>query len=304
MIENKNLTFKNRLIKIIVDNSSPLLPVETTLAPRTEKLDNIKCVLFDVYGTLFISGAGDISHSTRETKKIDLNTLLDSYGFKVFDKEAGESAEKYFFEFIKLSHEKSRTSGIDHPEVDVVEIWRSVLSKLISERKIKADLTLENISALALGYEVKKNPVWPMPNLAKTLDYISKKGLYMGIVSNAQFFTPLLFETFLKRDLEQLGFQKELLFWSYEHETAKPSSKLFDLASAKLKDKFSLSPEEVLYIGNDMLNDIMPAHNLGFKTALFAGDKRSLRTRENLSECKNIIPSAIITDLLQLCNII
>jgi len=53
-------------------------------------------------------------------------------------------------------------------------------------------------------------------------------------------------------------------------------------------------PHQVLYVGNDMKSDIIPAKKCGFKTALFAGDKRSLRTRgmginEILKNSDNII---------------
>ena len=38
--------------------------------------------------------------------------------------------------------------------------------------------------------------------------------------------------------------------------------------------------ERVLFVGNDMLNDVAAAAAVGLRTALFAGDQRSLRLRE------------------------
>jgi putative hydrolase of the HAD superfamily len=49
-----------------------------------------------------------------------------------------------------------------------------------------------------------------------------------------------------------------------------------------------------------MLNDIYPAHKLGFQTALFAGDARSLRLRADDSRCLNLSADLILTDLGQL----
>jgi putative hydrolase of the HAD superfamily len=59
-------------------------------------------------------------------------------------------------------------------------------------------------------------------------------------------------------------------------------------------------PDQVLYVGNDMRNDICPAAATGFHTALFAGDKRSLRLREDDRKCARTRPDIIITDLMQL----
>ena len=59
-----------------------------------------------------------------------------------------------------------------------------------------------------------------------------------------------------------------------------------------------------MFIGNDMLKDIYAAKKAGFKTALFAGDQRSLRLRENKAEVKNVYPDIIITDLRQLKDLI
>ena len=46
-----------------------------------------------------------------------------------------------------------------------------------------------------------------------------------------------------------------------------------------------------------MLNDIYPAAAAGFITALFAGDRRSLRLRKEHPACKGLQPDAIVLDL-------
>jgi putative hydrolase of the HAD superfamily len=61
-----------------------------------------------------------------------------------------------------------------------------------------------------------------------------------------------------------------------------------------------ISRTSVLYVGNDMRNDILPATKTGFQTALFAGDRRSLRLREDDPQCKNVVPNLVITDLIQI----
>jgi putative hydrolase of the HAD superfamily len=71
------------------------------------------------------------------------------------------------------------------------------------------------------------------------------------------------------------------------------------MAAEKLYSK-GIQPVAVLYVGNDMLNDIYPANAIGFQTALFAGDRRSLRLRKDDPRCAALSPDLVVTDLGQL----
>jgi putative hydrolase of the HAD superfamily len=53
-----------------------------------------------------------------------------------------------------------------------------------------------------------------------------------------------------------------------------------------------------------MLNDIYPAKMVGFKAGLFAGDARSLRLRENHPKCQNLFADLVITDLVQILDLV
>ena len=121
----------------------------------------------------------------------------------------------------------------------------------------------------------------------------------MGIISNAQFYTPCLFKHFLGADVRTLGFADDLTIYSFKTGRGKPSLYLFQLARAKLQAR-GLKTKRVLFVGNDMLNDIYPAQQVGFQTALFAGDQRSLRLRPDDPRCVNLKPDVVITDLDQL----
>jgi putative hydrolase of the HAD superfamily len=89
------------------------------------------------------------------------------------------------------------------------------------------------------------------------------------------------------------------LYYSFQHEVAKPSLALFDMASENLAAR-GIEPIAVLYVGNDMLNDIYPAHTVGFQTALFAGDRRSVRLRPDDPRCADLKSELVLTDLGQL----
>ena len=270
------------------EEMNPLHPIPTGLSPRGTLPRKVKAILFDIYGTLFISGSGDISIAEKESGNTDkLNRLLQRFSIK----EPVESVLKRFFSAIVTAHAKLRAEGIDYPEIRIEEIWQTVLG---------IDNT-QNLIDFSIAYEMCVNPVFPMPHARNSLDTCREKSIVMGIISNAQFFTMDLFIQFFHADPASLGFDPALLFLSYQHGYAKPSPYLFQQAVSGLSQK-NISPASVLYIGNDMLNDMVPAENAGFQTALFAGDKRSLRLRKEDERCKNLHPDIVITDLSQLLN--
>jgi putative hydrolase of the HAD superfamily len=127
--------------------------------------------------------------------------------------------------------------------------------------------------------------------------------MILGLISNAQFFTPLLFEAFFGAPPEGLGFDAELLAYSYKLGEAKPSPALFAPATRRLA-ALGLKPENALYIGNDMLNDIFAAARAGFKTALFAGDPRSLRLREEDPRIRGLMPDRVVRGLGEVAGVI
>jgi len=273
----------------LVARFNPLEPISTGMTPVLADLGEIKAVLFDVYGTLFISDSGDISLA-QSTVQADgpLAALLSKFGIET----PPDIIREQFFAAIRDSHAKSKKKGADYPEVEIDVIWQTVTGLE----------DLQRVRAFAIEYEILVNPVGPMPHLAEVLAACRSTGTAMGIISNAQFFTPLLFEWFLDAGPGELGFSEELLFYSWQWGLAKPSEKLFRATARRLSAR-GIDPHQALYIGNDMLNDILPARSTGFQTALFAGDKRSLRLRRDDPRCNNLKPDMIITDLIQLADV-
>lgn len=262
-----------------------LTPIPTFLRKNGKLEEKVKSILFDIYGTLFISGSGDISTAKKKLEKTrEIEDLLTR--FKV--KKKAETVFKDYFAAIEKEHANLRKKGVDFPEVNIDKIWMDVL-----------DANIEMARKFAVEYELITNPVYPMPHLNELLSRCREKGIYTGIISNAQFYTSSLFDWFFETDLEGLGFDHDLIFFSYLSGYAKPSVFMFQAAADKLKET-GISPGSALYLGNDMLNDIYPAKAVGFKTALFAGDARSLRLRKEKPKCKKISPDIVITDLLQL----
>lgn len=299
----------------------PLEPIPTGETPVLGRLEGIRAVLFDVYGTLFISASGDVGTAKAEAAGSNAATLaagcvpagraaglvpapqwalagaLKAMGIPAAD-SVGEGVI-YLFRVIEASHAESRKAGIDHPEVDLVEIWRKVLDALARQGLVeRAVCAAVDLKRLAVEYEARANPCWPMPGLPECLVGVRQGGLLLGIVSNAQFYTPELFEALLGKPAEGWGFDPQLQYYSYRHGRAKPGLALYRLAAEALQRR-GVAASAALYVGNDMLNDILPAGELGFRTALFAGDARSLRRREAEGQSAEISPDLVCTDLGQ-----
>ncbi|MCL1992080.1 MAG: HAD family hydrolase [Spirochaetes bacterium] len=286
---------KAHLVSMIRQAAKPLPLVEPALPPRFEALRRAKlevkpkAVLLDVYGTLFSSAAGDIGLAAPADGggvSVALEGLAGEYGL------GGAQMQGFFRQKVAEIHK-----GLSHkgswPEVRVEEIW----SGFLAGRGLSAGLKAAR--ELALRYELAVNPVFPMPGAREAIGGLSASGFPLGIISNAQFFTPLLFEAFFDASAEGLGFDPGLLIWSFEHEAAKPSPELFDKAAQGLLSR-GVKACECLFAGNDMLSDIFGARLAGFAAVLFAGDSRSLRLREGDARLAQTEPSLVIRALGEL----
>ena len=101
----------------------------------------------------------------------------------------------------------------------------------------------------------------------------------------------------------EIGFTEELALYSFVYGFAKPSTFLFEKARQKLLAR-GIEASEALFVGNDMLNDVYAAGRAGFQTALFAGDRRSLRLRIDDQRCSDIRPDLTVINLLQLSEVL
>lgn len=295
-------------IEPYLNNIEPLEPIATELAANYCKDDRIKSIVFDIYGTLMISASGDLDKSNVTTKGI--TTALNEAGFDWENPDFSSDAQKllqFFNSTISLHHEELRSKGHPYPEVDIIEVWDQVTRKALESDWIK--ITKDpNLHLLTVVFELLSNAVYPMPNMHQVLDKCFNSKIPIGIVSNAQFYTSLIMNYFINNkimdDEHVLGFDEDISVYSYKLLRSKPDTQLFEKLASALKSNYNLEPNEVLFVGNDMLKDIWTASQLGFKTALFAADERSLRLRETDERTKNLKADHIITDLTQLFDIV
>lgn len=281
--------------------SEPLEPIDTKTISTLRELEDIRVITYDFYGTLFISGVGDIGIDDGHVNADLLTETLENSGVEILDESAGRAGFKVYNQVVDKHIQSLKKDGIEYPEPDIRTVWKDVLNEMESKGLINYSKRDSLPDILSVEFEARMNPVWPMEDAVDTLTYFKDRGLTQGIISNSQFYTPIVLEALTGHTLGELGFEKKLLHWSFEENLKKPGLQFYRGFIEKLDDfDPNISPSNVLYVGNDMLKDVYPAHHFGMKTALFAGDKRSLKWREDDERCKNLLPDLIITSLSEL----
>ena len=300
-------------IQLIRQFSPPLAPLPVNrkeLEDRFQGVPNLRyedmpspVVLFDLYGTLFqspsgesgIQGTGDITASrylpvrddppTKNPQKVGepfptLEPLSPFLPLLPRD-ETLQTLQRWFLKEVEKRHEVLRSTH-QVPEIRVEEVWAAILG-----------LSEEDAFEFSLRYELTVNPVYPMPGARECLEFFRKKGTLMGLVSNAQSFTPFYLEALFGGSLEDLGFHAALTIFSYQWREAKPSTKLF-LRVAEALSSLGYTPQDATYIGNDLRNDVWAPQQVGFRAALFCGDGRSLRVYQDDPRYSKVRPDYLI----------
>lgn len=267
----------------------PMEPEDTGWSPVFSRPESVKVVLFDIYGTLLQSAAGDISLVSEDSSMEGM--AIAKRGLGMPEREGEESWIVSYEEGIKEQHRLLIETGMDFPEVEIRAVWRSMTGSLMEETPSE-----EALEMAALSYECAVNPTWLMPGAREMVDGLLERGFVLGLISNAQFYTHPVLEAAL--GLDESIFREELCLFSYREKCAKPAARLFETMKSRLKER-GVSPEEVIYFGNDLRKDILPARNCGFRTGLFAGDQRSLRVGDRSVSEVEALCDVILTDWSQ-----
>jgi putative hydrolase of the HAD superfamily len=294
-----------------LENLEELKPEPSGILPQLNKIKGIKAVIFDIYGTLLVSASDDVENA--RTYLPNLRIALVEAGYLILKKQENEINEamevmlRLLVDNMKRHHFRRRKLGVKFSEVNIRQIWLEVINMAVRNRLI-AKTSESKPDNLAIIFDLLSNKIYPMPLMKEVILQLKNSGKHLGIISNAQFYSPIQLNYFLEGKIGATGgvehFDQDLLVFSYLHQKAKPDFSLFDRLLTSLKNNYEILPNESVYVGNDMFKDIFPARHCGMKTVLFAGDQRSLRLREDRPEVSGLIPDAIITELWQLPGIL
>ncbi len=286
---------------------------------RYADFSSVKVVLWDVYGTICGVGVGDLEQSLGNQGRLSqaAGFLAEEYGItgtlsKVEPgKKAGVVLAELYHRYIDESHSQSRTRGVEYPEVVIERIWLRILRdcRQWGYKRSFDEPELHTAYRWAYFFDSAMQHTYLLPGAAGTLRALAEKELVQGIISNAQFYTPLHLRRLLRkaegRDEFELAefFSEQLTILSYEMGCSKPNPAGFEHVKVILSS-LGIGPDRILYVGNDMLNDIWAAKQHGMRTALWAVDGGSVVWRDDDERCNDSPPDAVITEAGQLVEMI
>ncbi len=240
----------------------------------------IKALIFDIYGTILIpfdpkaktiSDPGKTKNIDNGLKKL-LEILKEEFKIHLNDSEQYISylKEKYFklIEFLQ-NKSKEKKKEIVSPEIIIEELW-----KILLKEEFNLNISLDKLSEIALLVEKEANPTIIERDTYKTLIWLKNdlknKGVKIGVLSNAQSYTPkIIEENLFKYSSKKINFfdifDKDICLFSYKLLCSKPDPIVYHTLIDKLSE-YNIPPENTLFIGNDGINDIKIPKEFGFKT--------------------------------------
>ena len=257
-----------------------------------ESLNDIHAVIFDVYGTLVnYWKPGFQDKTTRGDKLLSaFRSVADRFGMTPYlaEMNPADPPEKTLSDFysglIAIDHEKSMKKGVTFPEIKIENIWAIIIMMLkrrgYSPEQYSPGNPQDFARYCAFTYNFLSLGRQLYPGVVDALAALKKNNIMLGILSNAQFYTPIDLTLFIRDqsngnydDYLDL-FDPDLIFYSFEYGVAKPNQLLFRRLFDALYELHIL-PAQTVLVGNDLFIDIKPAQEAGMHTAFFTGDMES-----------------------------
>jgi putative hydrolase of the HAD superfamily len=185
---------------------------------------------------------------------------------------------------LKLFHEMVDVSRISHLEA----CFDKALSYLIFYYNIQTEgkTTLDELSEVYYKELIKPRKIYP--DTKPTLKVLQNWDIKMGIISNTT--TPAFMKHFERKSLG-LDSYFDFTIYSSEFPFRKPHTSIFNLAIKRL----GLSPNEILFVGDNLSADVGGALGVGMRSAWL--------NRNNIQKIAKIQPDYEINSLEEILKI-
>ncbi|MCU0704458.1 MAG: HAD family hydrolase [Fimbriiglobus sp.] len=289
---------------------APPAAVPVKAKPSVERLP-VKAVLWTVYGTLVAVPGGELAFESDIDFVTDAALDKTIQEFKMWNSMSRKpgAPSAYMKELYRKAFDFVRLTG--GGEITSELIWDDIFKKLLT-KEYSYDSSLygpptEFVKKIAYFYHASIQGAGCYPGAADALRMVSDAGVKQGLLADGQCFTPAQLRKCLREQdptfSPAMHLANDLRVLSADHKVKKPSEELFRAAVAMCRAK-GITPDEVLHVGSDVLRDIAPAKKVGFRTALFAGDKNSLKATGEQVRDPHLRPDVLLTELPQIAQVV
>ena len=205
----------------------------------------------------------------------------------------------------------SQVTRGDLPHVSLASVWKVLIQRL-QQKEYQFDVTqygsLDQFAEkVAFFFHSALQGTAAYENALATLRFVARQGISQGLIADAQPFTMLQ----LVRSLTAQGrvpridrlFDPRFVVLSCTEGVRKPSRSLYQAAADRLAEA-GISPEEVLHVGSRLSDDLRMAKQVGFRTALFAGDQASLDAPRDALADPAVRPDRLVQHLGQIARVV
>jgi putative hydrolase of the HAD superfamily len=208
----------------------------------------IRAILFDLYGTL-------IDIETDESLDEIYRGIAHFLAYKGIMIHRGEVRDRYY----AIMKTRKEASQEEYPEIDVEAIWGTFLAQEGMSDATSRGALARTLSELHRGISRKRLRLYP--GVKGVLDHL-KVTHRLGLVSDAQ-------PCFALPEIAGVGLSGyfDPIVISAPSGFRKPDRRLFDRALELIE----ATPEEAIYVGNDMFRDVFGASRAGLRTIFVAG---------------------------------
>jgi hypothetical protein len=295
---------------------APPAPVAVKAKPHLVRLPEVRCVLWNLYGTLLCIPGGEVwfEHPQPFVMEVALKKTLQE--FKMWGsmtRKPGEPAD-YLQRIYKqvLMELAAVPGGSDkRPEISADRVWEAILKKLL-QKDYRFDAgfygSLNEFSRkVAYFFHASLQATTCYPGAAVALRHVADSGHSQGLFADAQSFSLVQLQRGLAAQdpaasVEGL-LRDELSVLSFEVGARKPARRIFRRVKEMLSEH-DLQPSRVLHVGSRIGQDLVPARRLGMRTALFVGDREAVEaTPEQLRDALSR-PDVLLTELGQIADVV
>ncbi len=305
------LTWLHERRDLMWPKAPALQPLKAT--PTLKPLPGIRVVTFNPYGTLLHIDGGELYalHPQKLRTQIALEKTIQEFNmWNSMSRKPGQPWEYMLQQYTKILEEqqmKSMRRKGDFPALDSAVIWLKILERLGKNEYVYDAATLGDLDELAVKvayfFHASMQGVVASDFARDVLGSIIQSGRHCGLLGNGQPFTLMQ----LLRSLRQQGsvnaigevLSADSMTLSFEVGARQPSPGLYEAARDRFK-KIGIAPEHVLHISHQHRDDLVPARQAGFRTALYVADKASCRVDMQELRDPELKPDRLITQLSQI----